>query len=72
MGLNERIESLPPEMQVEVADFVEYLHQKRARQERAESGDKSLAAVKELKGLGKEIWQDIDPDQYVEELRRDW
>lgn len=42
MGLNERIDSLPPEMQVEVADFVEYLHQKRARQQVAESADKSL------------------------------
>ena len=42
MGLNERIDSLPPEMQVEVADFVEYLHQKRARQHLAESVDKSL------------------------------
>ena len=71
MGLNERIESLSPEMQAEVADFVEYLHLKKARQQ-AETADKSLAAVKRLKGLGKEIWQDIDPDQYVEELRRDW
>ena len=42
MGLNERIDSLPPEMQVEVADFVEYLHQKRARQQLAELADHSL------------------------------
>lgn len=42
MGLNERIDSLPPEMPVEVADFVEYLHQKRARQQLDESADKSL------------------------------
>lgn len=71
MGLNERIESLSPEMQAEVADFVEYLHQKKARQQ-TETANKSLAAVKRLKGLGKEIWLDTDPDQYVEELRRDW
>ena len=32
MGLNERIDSLPPEMQIEVANFVVYLHLKRARQ----------------------------------------
>jgi len=55
MSLNERIESLSPEMQAEVADFVEYLHQKKAKQQN-ESADKSLAAVKRLKGLGKEIW----------------
>ncbi|MBT9548220.1 MAG: DUF2281 domain-containing protein [Candidatus Sericytochromatia bacterium] len=39
MGLNERIDSLPPEMQIEVADFVEYLHLKRARQNLAESAE---------------------------------
>lgn len=71
MGLNERVESLSPEMQAEVADFVEYLHQKQARQQ-AETADKSLAAVKRLRGLGKEIWQNTNPDQYVEELRRNW
>ncbi len=72
MGLNERIESLPLEMQGEVADFVEYLHQKRARQQQLKPANKSLTAIKQLKGLGKEIWQDTDPDQYVEELRSDW
>lgn len=49
MGLNERIDALTPEMQVEVADFVECLHQKRARQQLAESADKNLS---------KEIQQD--------------
>jgi len=26
----------------------------------------------ELKGLGKEIWQDIDVDEYVNQLRDEW
>lgn len=72
MGLNERIASLPPEMQTEVADFVEYLHQKRVRQQQTPDIDKSLTAVKQLKGLGKEIWQETSADQYVDELRQDW
>ena len=25
-----------------------------------------------LHGLGKEIWEGIDPDQYVESLRSEW
>lgn len=25
-----------------------------------------------LKGLGKEIWRDVDPAGYVEEARRSW
>jgi len=57
MGLQERIESLPPDMQAQVAVFVEYLHHKKARQQ-AGAADKSLAPIKRLKGLGKEIWQD--------------
>jgi hypothetical protein len=26
----------------------------------------------ELKGLGKEIWQDMDADEYVNQLRDEW
>ena len=25
-----------------------------------------------LKGLGKEVWQDLDPSEYVEQERRSW
>ena len=33
---------------------------------------RATADLMELKGLGKEIWQGIDAQQYVEELRREW
>jgi hypothetical protein len=26
----------------------------------------------ELRGLGREIWQGIDPKKYIDELRNDW
>ena len=26
-------------------------------------------SVKEMKGLGKEIWKDVDPQDYIDELR---
>lgn len=29
-------------------------------------------SIMELKGLGKEIWQEIDVDAYVEEERASW
>ena len=29
-------------------------------------------SLRELRGLGKEIWQGIDPDRYIDELRDDW
>ncbi len=29
-------------------------------------------SIMELKGLGKEVWQAIDVDQYIEEERASW
>lgn len=29
-------------------------------------------SILELKGLGKEIWQDVDTDEYVNQLRDEW
>ncbi|MFQ6055788.1 MAG: AbrB/MazE/SpoVT family DNA-binding domain-containing protein [Methanosarcinales archaeon] len=29
-------------------------------------------SLKDLKGLGKEIWKDIDVDKYIEEERESW
>ncbi len=33
---------------------------------------KPLHSILELKGLGKEIWQGIDVDQYLEDERNSW
>lgn len=29
-------------------------------------------SILELRGLGREIWQGIDPKKYIDELRNDW
>ena len=29
-------------------------------------------SIMELEGLGAEIWEGIDPDEYVNELRNEW
>jgi hypothetical protein len=34
--------------------------------------DDSLDPILALQGLGSEIWQDEDPDKYVERLREGW
>ena len=31
-----------------------------------------VQSILELRGLGKHIWQGIDPQQYVDELRNEW
>jgi hypothetical protein len=37
-----------------------------------ESVKKPKRSIMELHGLGKEIWEGIDAQQYVNELRREW
>lgn len=29
-------------------------------------------SILELRGLGKEIWQGVDPKKYIDELRNEW
>jgi hypothetical protein len=35
-------------------------------------GPKWLAGLYELRGLGRELWQGVDPDKYVKGLREGW
>ncbi len=34
--------------------------------------DKIPLSLKNLKGLGKEIWKDIDVDEYIKKERESW
>jgi hypothetical protein len=36
------------------------------------SGGRWLEGLFELRGMGKEVWQGVDPDEYVRKLREDW
>ena len=40
--------------------------------QRAESAEKPKRSIMELHGLGKEIWEGIDAQEYVNELRKEW
>ncbi len=47
----------------------------RAKKRFESSGEKParwLDGLFKLRGLGKEIWQGVDPDEYVRELREGW
>ena len=37
-----------------------------------ETSENSRRSIMELHGLGKEIWEGIDAQQYVNELRAEW
>jgi hypothetical protein len=58
---------LPPEVMDELSiDLEEIEHRLEAEQ------DEPLHSVLELRGLGKEIWQDIDVDEYIRQERESW
>jgi len=42
------------------------------RQHLREPAGGAKDSILELKGLGKEVWKGVDPDEYVEALREGW
>ena len=48
-------------------ELLKLLHDLVAKDER-----KPKRSLFELAGLGKEVWQDIDTDAYLNELRDEW
>ena len=38
----------------------------------AAGADRDRRSIMELRGLGAEIWNDVDAQQYVNELRDEW
>ena len=39
---------------------------------RRQATTKQLHSIMELQGLGKEIWEGVDVDKYIEEERNSW
>jgi hypothetical protein len=61
----EHIKPLPREQQVRLLDLL--------RNELENDSDNGQShSILELHGLGKEIWQDVDPKDYVSKLRDEW
>ena len=62
---DEHIKPLPREQQVKLLDLL------RDELENGDDGGRRHSIL-ELHGLGKEIWQGVDPRDYVKELRDEW
>jgi len=62
---DEHIKPLPREQQVQLLDLL---------QAELENGDDNgqRRSILELHGLGKEIWQGVDSNEYVRKLRDEW
>ena len=60
------IRKLPPGEQLRLVELI-------TRDLAAAAGvDRDRRSITELRGLGTEIWEDIDAQQYVNELRDEW
>ncbi len=63
----QQVQQLPPDEQRQLlADLVQLVQQ--TNEQRAQP----TRSILELDGLGKEIWEGVDPDRYIEEERRSW
>jgi hypothetical protein len=45
---------------------------KQAEEQLQRAPDAKRRSILGLKGLGKEIWADVDADEYVNQLRDEW
>lgn len=62
-----------PERDEVPARYGELIDWARKRYEAArKSGERTLPGILQLHGLGREIWEGEDPDEYVRNLREGW
>ena len=61
----EQIQRLTPDEQRQLIKDIEAMLHRQAK-------PKHRHSIMELKGLGKEIWEGIDAQEYVNEERRSW
>ncbi len=61
-----------PALQVDEQRQLLYELSQLVRQASEPRGDRPLRSIVELDGLGKSVWEGVDPDRYIEEERRGW
>jgi hypothetical protein len=62
------VKRLPPEERLQL---IEMVNRDLATSRPAEP-EKNKRSLMELHGLGAEIWEGIDAQEYVDELRKEW
>jgi len=79
MGTPERIyelvKTLPEHQAAEILDFAEFLLQKRSHQqatENAKATNNPLLDFRQAAGLGQEVWQGVNVEQYIQQERAAW
>lgn len=71
----ELVKALPEDQAAEILDFAEFLLQKRSRQsspEVATTTEHQLLDFRQAAGLGQEVWQSVNVEQYLQQERASW
>ena len=58
------------EVSPEYQELIEWAKQRYGKSEPA--GGRWLEGIMQMRGLGRELWKDEDPDEYVRRLREGW
>jgi Protein of unknown function (DUF2281) len=64
--------TLPDDQMAELSDFAEFLHQKRSRHDAGDEVKGDRLDFRRAAGLGQEIWQSVDVEQYTQQERATW
>jgi len=79
MGTPERIyelvKALPENQAAEILDFAEFLLHKaklQAEQSTARVMEHQLLDFRQAAGLGQEVWQGVNVEQYIQQERAAW
>jgi|GEM_PF-1504931 len=73
--LHELAKALPEDQASELLDFAEFLLQKRSRQQSTEvdrATDNQRLDFRQAAGLGQEVWQGVNVEQYIQQERAAW
>jgi hypothetical protein len=65
---DQHIRELPTEQQLELLALIA----QRLAERKAPAQEAKTHSIMELHGLGKEIWEGIDAQEYVDKLRDEW
>jgi hypothetical protein len=61
----------PEEVPLKYHELIEWAKQ-RYRRENVATPSTWLDGILQLRGMGRELWKDEDPDEYVRKLRENW
>ncbi len=68
--IEQHVETLPVAEQLQLADLIKHKALRRKIEQSVE--DSRQTDIMDLHGLGRELWQGVDVQAYIDSLRNEW